>query len=40
MHFTAASDVLLNDFNEQRRVREQEREKEIDSGFAPFFCAG
>lgn len=33
MHFTKASDVPLNDFNEYWEAVEQERENEIDSGF-------
>lgn len=33
MHFTKASDVPLNDFNEYWGAVEQERENKIDSGF-------
>lgn len=43
MHFTKASDVPLNDFNEYWGAVEQERENKIDSGFkkedAFFLCS-
>lgn len=43
MHFTKASDVPLNDFNEYWGAAQQERENKIDSGFkkeeAFFLCS-